>query len=257
MSPSIPESAVSYGFVTDGLGAHSSRTIMLKELRLLLAACPPTTDMEGFRLAILHENVLLKHTESTRKESFRRLRELYSLDLELLLFRALRTLWDQAPEAQSQLALLCATARDPMLRATAEVVLTAPLESLVTAQMISQSIDEQFPGRLNPTTLASTGRHAASSWTQTGHLLGRTNKVRSRAKSHPTSAAYALLLGYLCDVRGEALFHTLWARLLDAPVHILREQAILASQQGWLEYRHSGEVTEISFHYLLSEERYE
>ena len=69
--------------------------------------------------------------------------------------------------------------------------------------------------------------------------------------------AYALLLGYLCDVRGEALFHTLWARLLDAPIHILREQAIRASQQGWLEYRHAGEVTEISFHYLLSEERYE
>ena len=257
MSFSIPETASSYGFIIDGFGAHGSRTIMLKELRLLLTACPRTTDMEGFRSAILHENVLLKHTESTRKESFRRLRELYGLNPDLLLFRALRTLWDQTPEAQSLLALLCATARDPMLRATAEVVLTAPLESLVTAQMISQSIDEQFPGRLNPTTLANIGRHAASSWTQTGHLLGRTNKVRSRAKDHPTSVAYALLLGYLCDVRGEALLHTLWARLLDAPIHILREQAILASQQGWLEYRHAGEVTEISFHYLLSEERYE
>jgi len=257
VSFSIPKTAISYGFIIDGLGAHSGRTIMLKELRLLLTACPPITSMKGFRSAILSENVLLKHTESTRKESFRRLRELYGLNPDLLLFRALRTLWDQTPEAQPLLALLCATARDPMLRATAEVVLTASLESLVTAQMVSQSIDEQFPGRLNPTTLAGIGRHAASSWTQTGHLLGRTNKVRARAKSHPTSVAYALLLGYLCDVRGEALFHTLWARLLDAQIHILREQAIRASQQGWLEYRHAGEVTEISFHYLLSEEPHE
>ena len=126
MSVSIPEAAVSYGFVIDGLGAHSSRTIMLKELRLLLAACPSTTDMDGYRSAILGSNVLLKQTEATRKESFRRLRELYWLDPGLLLFRALRTLWNQAEEAQPLLALLCSTARDPMLRATSEAVLAAP-----------------------------------------------------------------------------------------------------------------------------------
>ena len=257
MSFSIPETAISYGFIIDGLGAHSGRTIMLKELELLLVACSPTTDIEGYRSAILDENVLLKQTESTRKESFRRLRELYGLNPEQLLFRALRTLWDQNPEARPLLALLCAAAREPMLRASAEVVLIAPLESPITAQMISKAIDDQFPGRLNVTTLTTLGRNVASSWTQSGHLKGRTNKVRARAQSHPISVAYALLLGYLCDVRGEALFHTFLARLLDAPMHVLRERAILASQQGWLEYRHAGEVTEISFHYLLSEERYE
>ncbi|MBC8253538.1 MAG: hypothetical protein H8E35_05870 [Ardenticatenia bacterium] len=253
MPVAIPEAALQYGFIIDGLGAHSSRTMMLKELRLLLAACPPITDMEGYRSATLDENVLLKQTVATRKESFRRLREMYGLDPDLLLFRALLDLWDQTPKAQPLLTLLCATARDPMLRASAQVILDAPLESLVAPQMISQSIDDQFPGRLNPTTLANIGRHTASSWTQTGHLRGRTNKVRARAKSHPTSVAYALLLGHLCDVRGEALFHTLWARLLDAPIHTLQEQAILASQQGWLEYRQSGAVTEITFDYLLRE----
>lgn len=257
MSFSIPETAISYGFIIDGLGAHGSRTIMLKELELLFAACPPTTSIEGYRSAILNDNVLLKQTESTRKESFRRLRELYGVNPEYLLFRALRTLWDQSPEDKPLLTLLCAAARDPMLRASAEVILNASLESLVTAQMISKSIDEQFPGRLNPTTLANIGRHAASSWTQAGHLVGRTKKVRSRAQSHPTSVAYALLLGYLCDVRGEALFHTLWTQLLDAPIHTLHEQAILASQQGWLEYRHAGDVTEITFRNLLSEGSHE
>ena len=141
-----------------------------------------------------------------------------------------------------------------MLRATAEVILATPPGTSVTAQMISKSVDEQFPGRLNATTLANIGRHAASSWTQTGHLQRRTNKVRSKAQSHPTSLAYALFLGYLCGERGEALFYTIWAQLLDAPLHTLREQAILASRQGWLEYRHAGDVTEISFRYLLNEE---
>ena len=144
-----------------------------------------------------------------------------------------------------------------MLRATAEVVLATPPGALVTAQTISKSVEEQFPGRLNATTLANIGRHAASSWTQTGHLQGRTNKVRSQAQSHPTSLAYALLLGYLCGERGEALFHVLWAQLLDTPVHPLREQAVLASQQGWLEYRHAGDVTDISFHHLMREGSHE
>jgi hypothetical protein len=253
----IPETAASYGFVLDGLGAHGSRTIMLKELGLLLAACPSTADMDGYRSAILDANVLLKQTEATRKESFRRLRELYGLDPDLLLFRTLRTLWNQTEEAQPLLALLSSTARDPMLRVTTDAVLTAPPGSLVTAKMLSQSVEERFPGRLNVTTLANIGRHAASSWTQTGHLQGRTKKVRSRAQSHPISVAYALLLGYLCGERGEALFHTLWTQLLDAPLHTLREQAILASRQGWLEYRHAGDVTEISFRYLLNEEAHE
>jgi len=58
MFPTIPQSASVYGFVSDGLGAHSSRTMMLAELRLLLEACPPATDLAGYRTAILDDNVL-------------------------------------------------------------------------------------------------------------------------------------------------------------------------------------------------------
>ena len=43
-------------------------------------------------------------------------------------------------------------------------------------------------------------------------------------------------------------------QLLDAPPHTLHEQAFLASQRGWLEYRHAGTVTEIGFSYLLRKE---
>jgi len=85
-------------------------------------------------------------------------------------------------------------------------------------------------------------------------LRGRTHKVRVRAESHPTSVAYALLLGYLCGARGEALFHTAWARILDAPAYVLHEQAFQASQRGWIEYRQTGAVTDVGFSYLLREE---
>jgi hypothetical protein len=40
MSIQIPALANEYGFMKEPVGAHSSRTMMLAELRLLLAACP-------------------------------------------------------------------------------------------------------------------------------------------------------------------------------------------------------------------------
>lgn len=254
MLPTIPDAATEYGFVIDGLGSHSSRTIMLAELELLLAACPKNAGPDDYRAAILEANALLKRTEATRRESVRRLRELYGLDPSLLVFRALRDLWDADEEAGWLIAPLCAMARDPILRITADAILSVPLQALVAPQMISAAVARAFPERLNAITLANIGRHAASSWTQSGHLRGRTAKVRSSAHTVPASTAYALFLGYLCGERGEGLFDTLWARILDAPAHILHEQAFAASQQGWLEYRHSGMVTEISFRHLLRTE---
>jgi hypothetical protein len=247
----IPLSALQYGFVNDPVGTHGSRTIMLSELRLLLQACPPGTTYEGFRQAIVDENVLLKKTETTRKESFRRLRELYGLDEESLLFRSLRDLWSLDPAGQPLLAVLCASARDVILRATASLILAVPEGEAVTPQMLENAAEESLPQRYNPTSLANIGRHTASSWQQSGHLHGRLRKVRRRASSGVPSTTYALLLSYLCGARGDALFHTLWAQLLDTPVHLLREQAFQASQQGWLEYRHAGAVTEITFRHLL------
>ena len=225
--------------------------MMLSELRLLLGACPVSSGQEDYRVAIVQDNVLLKKTQSTRRESFRRLRELYAVKPQALLFRALRDTWDMDMQAQPLLALLCAVARDPLLRATAELILSTPQGDIVTPQQISEAARSNFPGRFNPTMLANIGRHAASSWQQSGHLAGRLTKVRSRAECGPAAVAYALLMGYLCGDRGEALFETLWRRLLDAPAHVLHDQAFVASQQGWIEYRHSGMVTEISFRHLL------
>jgi hypothetical protein len=254
MLVTIPDSALPFGFANDPAGTHGSRTMMLAELRLLLAARPESASLEDYRQAILEDNVLLKKTLATRRESLRRLRELYALNRRVLLFRALRDLWEGDAEAQPLLALLCACARDPILRATADMILAAPPGEQVTPYMISRAAEGGFPGRWNAMTLAKIGRNAASSWQQSGHLTGRLTKVRAKAGSRPAAAAYALFLGYLCGERGEALFDTLWARLLDAPVHSIHDEAFTASQQGWLEYRHTGMVTEISFRHLLRAE---
>jgi len=247
----ISDVALAYGFKGGIGGVHDSRTIMLAELQRLLEVCPQNTTPDQYRTAVVEDNALLKGSLEARRGAFRRLRELYGLNPEVLLFHALRDLWNVEPEAQPLIALLCAVARDPVFRGTAELIVETPSEQLVTPQTLSETVSRAFPGRYNPGTLATIGRNAASSWTQSGHLQGRSHKVRSRVRPHPGSVAYALLLGYLCGERGEALFGTPWSRVLDASVHELRQQAILAGQMGWIEYRHGGGVTDIGFNYLL------
>lgn len=247
----IPESATGYGFIIGGLGAHSSRTIMLEELRLLFAGTSSGAAIEDYRQAVVDENVLRKRTEATRYKSFRYLREMYGLAPRIIVFRALRDLWYFNDEAQPVLALLGAVARDPSLRSTANVILSTGSGAEITSESLVSSAAGRLGSFISPATLAKIGRNAASSWTQSGHLRGRTHKIRVAALSYPTSVTYALFLGYLCGSRGEALFHTDWARLLDTPLDSLHEQAFLASQQGWLDYRHAGAVTEVGFSYLL------
>jgi hypothetical protein len=228
---------------------------MLEDLRTTLAAGGPAASYADYKRAIVDDNVLGKRTMATRDGSLRRLRELYALSAETLLFRALRDLWRADEDAQPLLALLCAVARDPLLRATADLILATPEGGFVTPAMLQAAVAAAFAGRYNPTSLASIGRHVASSWTQSGHLVGRTNKSRSRARSRPEAVAYALLLGARCGAGGNLLFGTLWARLLDAPEHLAREQAATAARRGWIDYRSAGGVTEVEFAYLLREEK--
>jgi hypothetical protein len=110
---------------------------------------------------------------------------------------------------------------------------------------------DRYPGTYSDAVANKVGRNAASSWTQSGHLAGHTSKTRARAACGPAAVAYALLLGHLEGAVGEGLFTTFWAQVLDVPRTVVLEQAMTASQRGWIEVRHSGGVTDITFRLLL------
>jgi hypothetical protein len=241
------------GIVSDSEsgGTHTSRTIMLAELRLLLAACPLEATPEDLAVAVTEENVLAKRSENTRMRSLRYLRELYVLDRRSVLFRGMRDLWDADVPAQPLLALLCSLARDPLLRATGETVLDAPEGAAVNAPMLAAAVATRFPDAYGDAIRNKIGRNAASSWTQSGHLTGRTSKRRARADCRPASVAYSLMLGHLADARGLGLVRTIWSRALDAPDHIVFEQAVAAAQRGWIEFRRAGDVIDVGFRWLL------
>ena len=248
--------ATHMGFRTGARGTLTSRTIMLAELTTLLASVPASASKAERRSAIVSENVLGKKTTSTRKSTAQRLSELYALDLSVPLFRLLQVFWKDNPAGQPLLALLCASARDPLLRITAGPVLQARQGDMVAKKHFEEAVSRQARDRFTPSTLQTIARNAASSWTQSGHLSGR--RVKKKSTPHVTAAntAYALLLGFLCGARGSLLFHTFWTDLLEAPEYRLHEFARQASSWGWLTYRSVGTIVEINFSCLLtSQER--
>jgi len=252
--PTIPPSALEAGFRLAPASTHTGRTIMLRELSLLLEASPRCASYDDLQRLVVDENVTLKATQAGRKESFRRLRELYGLRRQYAVYLALRDLWTARPDEQPLLAMLCALSRDSLLRATAPVILDQPVDAVLTPQMIAEALRSQFPDQFSPIISAAFGRHALSSWTQSGHAAGRLRKTRTKACIGPASTAYALFLGYLCGARGTGLFETLWAETLDSSPAEIDAQAFAASQRGWIDYRRMGDVVDIGFTLLRKEQ---
>jgi hypothetical protein len=234
-------------------GPNTSHTIMAGALGALLTAVPSDARFTDYERAALDSNVLGKQTDGARRRTLRYLRELYLLRPDALLFRALRDLWLHDRQAQPLLAGLCAVARDAVFRASSDAITQSHPGDTLTAHDFAQVVSDRFPGVYRDTTLAKIGRNVFSSWEQTGHLArhARATKVRTRAACQPANVAYALMLGYLEGARGQALFTTLWASVLDQPMSRLYELASSASQRGLIEFRHAGGVVEISFHELL------
>ncbi len=283
--PSDTEAAVKAGVRFGTVGTHTSRTMMLSELRDLLAAVParaPASDdlaasqgdlfspthvqpslfqaqlpsRDDYSQAILEDNVLGKDTAASRRGTLQRLSELYGLDPQLAVFRVLRRLWEVDGSGRPLLALLCALARDPLLRATAKAVLplspggelsrSALYEALTADEEEDQpSRTDRLSSRFKPSILDKIARNAASSWAQAGHLEGRVRKIRKKVRPTAGSAAFALWLGHLQDLAGDYLLRTLWAAVLDVTQDELFDLALAAKQRGLLRAVSGGGVRAI------------
>ncbi|HBI14528.1 MAG TPA: hypothetical protein DDY20_03265 [Desulfobulbaceae bacterium] len=247
-----------FGFAFPFGSPHVSRTIMLSELSALLEYVNPVDASRATYIrAIVEENCLAKRTDKNRIISKRYLLELYSLDPNVLLFRALLYFWRRDSVSRPLIALLCAYARDPLLRASAKYVLPLPEGSSVTRQTMEGFLENLEPGRYSPGKLASNAKNLNSSWTQTGHLAGRTMKTRARAVPTAGSLSYALLLSYLTGARGRALFSSEYVKLLDCSYEKAVELAEEASRKGWIVFKRVGDVIEVLFPNLINEQQLE
>jgi len=235
------------GFRRGAVGTHTSRTIMLAEVSSLFAAVADTAAPAEIAGAIKASNILGKSTTSTRRLTNQRLSELYALDPQVALYRILRRLWQLDVTGRPVLAILCAIARDPLLAASASAVVPLPIGAEFLRSPMKEAIRADVDDRLNDSILDKVVRNAASSWTQSGHLVGRTIKKRSRVKATAGSTALALYLAHAAGFRGQQIFASGWAKVLDADAAALRSLALDAKRAGLIDLRIAGEVIDISF----------
>lgn len=246
------------GFSFERGGAHSSRTIMLDELSSLFEYVNQAdARKKDYQRAIVEDNCLAKRSGKTRTLTFRHLVDLYGLDSQIVLFRAMRFFWQRDTESRALLALLSAYARDSVLRTASKFIIDTPEGAMITRESLEKIIDDCESGRFSEATLKSTAQNINSSFTKSGHLIGKAKKIRSRAGATAGSVAYALFLGYLCGSRGRELFETEFSKLLDCSFDRMLELTEEASRKGWIICKRIGTVIEVLFPALITKEELE
>ena len=246
-----PVSLQPLGFRSGGGGAHQAMTMMLRELTQLLASAGD--DTASIRRVIVDENMLGKSTAAAKASAFRHLRNLYGVAARSIVADTLKALWIVDVESRPLLALLCALARDPLLRDSAEIVLGAPTGEPVGANEIAKHLAVTHRGRFTMGMVAGISRNCASSWTQSGHLTGRTNKRRTHPRTTPVAAAYGALLGSLAGFGGPALIASPWMEVLDVSTNERLSLLRRAEGLGLLRVRAAGDVVELVIEPLLAQ----
>jgi hypothetical protein len=241
-----PDEAMRLGFRFGPRGAHTSRTIMFDDLSAVLGVTSPEAKRQDYASAIIDANCLGKPTSSTRRLTNQRLGELYALDPSVPVFRVLRRLWDLDPAGQRLLALQCALARDPLLRATANSVVGLPIGAEFLREPMKATLQVAVGDRLNEDILNKVVRNAASSWTQSGHLEGRTLKKRRTVRPTPANGAFAVFLAYAAGFRAAEIFASGWFTVLDCPPSHGRELAVAAKRLGLIDLRMAGDIVELT-----------
>lgn len=220
---------------------------MVAELATLLAAVPVGSAAAAYREAILTRNVLGKDTDSTRQKSLRHLRELYALDEARPIFGLLRKLHTLDPSSLPLLAVQVAWARDPLFRATTPPVMDASEGERVETASLTQALESTFPNHYSEVSRNTITRNAASSWTQSGHLIGHSNKTRRRIQPTAVAVTMALFLGTIAGYHGTTVFSNPWCALLDLTADRARAMGQEAHRAGLLNLRAVGEVVDLSF----------
>lgn len=236
------------GFNYDSAGAHTSRSLMTADLATLINYIQDhTVEFEVYSNAIIEENCLGKESLKNRSITAKNLKQLYTLDASFPVWTALRFLYEKDNNSLPLLALLCALGRDELLRAYQPFLLSKEYGLIITRSETEQFFDELYPGRFSPVMLKSLAQNINGSYTLTGHFVGRTKKIRNKPKATTASVVYAVYLSTLQGTRGLSLLSTDFIKILELNTGQAIEHLQIASQKGWVNLKHMGEVLEVNF----------
>jgi hypothetical protein len=188
-------------------GVLSSRSVMLPELCTLLAVAPPRADAVCLENLVIHEDALHKTSAVNRSKTFTYLRRLYGLNSELVVFREFSRLYKLFPKEVVALAATLAFAREPLLRACADFVMSSPVGKALGREDFEHWVREHAHGRYSQSMFISFSHNLYASFYQLGYLGAAAGKqrLRQRRDIRPAAVAYAAFLDWLTGLNGLTL----------------------------------------------------
>ncbi len=233
---------------SDG-GVLSSRSVMLPELRALLAVAPQDADVDTFRHLAVDQDALHKASAANRVKTFAFLRGLYGLRPALAIFREFRRLSVLYPVDIPVLAGLLALAREPVLRGCLDMVLGTAIGKTLGREDFEAWIREYAPARFSQAMYISFSHNLYASFFQLGYLgeaVGRC-RLRRRPTVQPVSAAYAAFLDWLTGLNGLSILNATYSRALELPKAEHLSLLSSAGQLGLMRVAHAGGVLQLDF----------
>jgi len=223
---------------------HTSRTIMFSELGRIMSYVANRNSLEN----AFNDNVIGKLSKSNQEKTNRYLKQLYGFDLGEPFFASFTWFWKRVPENEhAVITLLLAIKNDFLLAESIDVVMNMPIGGKVTIEILENNIQKQHPNRYSTVTLHSVARNIVSSWKQAGFILGKVKNIRTQPNIGFGTVPFALLLGYLCGMRGDFLLSSKYIRALGLTESRLRDLISEAAKRDLLQYQYSGHVTTILF----------
>lgn len=202
---------------------------------------------------VLFDNVFGKLTQNNVKKTANYIKTLYSIDQEFTPFRLFCYFWKISDQKDRALiAFLFAMGMDYLLYESVDIVCDAYLDSKVSVESIQANIEKYHPNVYSIKTGQSTAKNLASSCKQAGLLLGKVKNIKGQLSPTYISVAFAYLMAYLNDDRGEFILQSKWVRILGLGSTALRDLAVEASLKGLMDYKYAGSVVTINFNNLFT-----
>jgi hypothetical protein len=227
----------------------SSRSVMLPELTDLMAIVPSGADIEKIQRLVVDEDVLHKPSAANREKTFSFLRNLYGLNQQFPIYREFTRLCHLSPIDTTVLAGSLAFAREPLLRACADMVLDTAVGKPLGREDFEAWVREYAPGRYSQAMYVSFSHNLYASFFQLGFLseaAGKT-RIRKRREVRPAAVTYAAFIDWLTGLNGITLLTGAFSKTLELTKDEHLNLLSAAGQQGLLRVALAGGVLQLDF----------
>lgn len=240
------------GFIESSSGIHTSRTMMLQELDIIMSSIQEPLTPAMVRNAIIEDNILGKSTYSGRMNTAAKLVALYSFAV-VPLYTIFDRLYRASVIGRPAIALLMALSRDGVLREVLPLILRTRINEPLDKNEVATTLLVSKAMRFTEKTRNSTIRNILGSLRAAGCINRGQPSVRTPMQVDGEAVTFAVLIAWMRGKRGDDILASPWMQLLNVESSQLDGGLRSAHRIGLLNSRIMGKVVDISPGPLLRE----